>query len=129
MIGKLFKVTQDHLKLLSNMNVSWDSCEFGAPCIDPKRPYGNRDVVGDMCKILEVEPIETDDGPHYPKGTSDKMEKLHKEMETVLQIVLDTISSDILDGAYILYLNNTYVYLDDKWKPTPKMPDVLLQHE
>lgn len=88
---KRFTITEDHLKLLREANISWDGCEFGAPCIDPKRPYGNSDVIQDMARVLGIEPIEADfDERVYPKGTADKCIKLHREMETVLQIVLHT---------------------------------------
>jgi len=36
---KRFELKEEHLKLLRNMNVSWDECEFGAPAIDCKKPY------------------------------------------------------------------------------------------
>ena len=49
---KLFELTEEHIKLLRQMCVSWDDCEFGAPAIDCKRPYGNSDVYSDIAKIL-----------------------------------------------------------------------------
>jgi len=37
-----FELTEQHLKLIRRMTVRYnDYCEFGAPEIDPKRPYGN----------------------------------------------------------------------------------------
>jgi hypothetical protein len=50
-----FTVTEDHLKLLRRAYIGWDDCEFGAPGIDPKRPYGNSDVIGDIAEILGEE--------------------------------------------------------------------------
>jgi hypothetical protein len=47
-----FTLTENHLKLLQKMWVGWSTCEFGAPEIDPKRPYGNSDVIGDIHEIL-----------------------------------------------------------------------------
>ena len=49
-----FTVTDEHLKLLRGAYVGWDDCEFGAPAIDCKRPYGNSDVIADIAEILEV---------------------------------------------------------------------------
>jgi hypothetical protein len=51
---QLFVVTEDHLKLARRMVVGWCGDEYGAPEIDPKRPYGNSNVVRDMREILGV---------------------------------------------------------------------------
>lgn len=86
-----FTVTEEHLKLLKAMYVGWNDCEFGAPEIDPKRPYGNSDVINDMTEILGIDPVENDwDEKVYPKGTDARCQKLHKETQKVLQIVLAT---------------------------------------
>jgi hypothetical protein len=80
-----FNVTEDHLKLLSNMWVGWGNHEHGAPEIDPKRPYGNSAVYQDIHEIL---------GGNSNDELSDELmdyyEKLHKETQTVLQIALRT---------------------------------------
>jgi len=52
--GLSFEITREHLKLLKNMYVGWDDCEFGAPNIDPKRPYGNSDVINDIANALSI---------------------------------------------------------------------------
>ena len=38
---KTFEVKPEHIKLIKKMCISWQDCEFGAPAIDCKRPYGN----------------------------------------------------------------------------------------
>lgn len=81
---KTFKLTKTHIKLLRRMYVRWDNCETGAPCIDPKRPYGNSDVTGDIHEILTGECVE------LTREQEDKYIDLHREMETALQIVLRT---------------------------------------
>ncbi len=53
---KKFEVKLEHLKLLKRAYVRWEDCEFGAPSIDCKRPYGNSSVVEDMFEILYGEP-------------------------------------------------------------------------
>lgn len=86
-----FTLTEEHLKLLKAMNVGWQDCEFGAPEIDPKRPYGNSAVVEDIAEILGIAPIENDDDEKvFPKGTRDRCTKLHRETEKALQVVLAT---------------------------------------
>ena len=86
-----FELSEDHLKLLRAMNVSWDDCEFGAPAIDPKRPYGNSHVYEDMAKILGIKAFEDTVGEkHFLKEDIDLMDKFHKETKIALQIVLMT---------------------------------------
>ena len=92
-IRERFVLGEQHLKLLLKMNVSWDACEFGAPCIDPKRPYGNSDVLSDMAKILGIEGKIC---PHCDTPLEEQEEgrlnSLHIEMEIALQVVLSTQS-------------------------------------
>lgn len=73
---RTFILKPEHLLLLKRMFTSWFDCEFGAPSIDPKRPYGNSDVLKDMKEIL---------GKSFTKK---ELNELHKEMQTVLQIVV-----------------------------------------
>ncbi len=55
MKNKEFTVTDDHLTLLQHMYIGWQDCEYGAPEVDPKRPYGNSGVATDIAEILEWE--------------------------------------------------------------------------
>jgi hypothetical protein len=105
-----FRVLPEHVTLLSNARVSWDSGEFGAPAVDCKRPYGNSYVEGDLMALLNVAP----DHPNRPAGdydpndcdvyamytdqTIDRVIDLHKQTETVLQIFLNT--GAMLPGLY-----------------------------
>ena len=51
-----FEVKEYHLKLIKRLNFNgWDYCEFGAPAIDCKRPFGNSDVYGDIFDILGLD--------------------------------------------------------------------------
>ena len=84
-----FELTKEHIKLIEHFNVDWCDDEFGAPAIDPKRPYGNSDVVRDMLEILEIKPVmHKEDEPIWHDAEEDRMVDLHKELETALQIVL-----------------------------------------
>lgn len=88
-----FTVTEQHLTLLRNAYVDWDDCEFGAPCIDPKWPYGGSDGVDDIAEILG-ERVQAP--PEWNEATGDwvdnnqyeRLTRLHRETETALQIVL-----------------------------------------
>ena len=95
-----FDLTEDHLKLLAAMYVGWQDCETGAPEINPKRPYGNSYVPGDVAEILGWDPV-TADGDE--RGLSENQEEralaLHAETETALEIVLRTRS--FVPGTYV----------------------------
>lgn len=84
-----FILTKEHVWLLRHANVRWEDCEYGAPAIDCKRPYGNSDVEGDIYKLLNGERMP-EHWESVPKETSDYFYKLHKETETALQVVLAT---------------------------------------
>lgn len=86
-----FTVTEDHLKLIRAMYVDWQDMEFGAPAIDPKRPYGNSDVTGDIAEILgEPVPPDDDAAEEWFAANDDRLTALHRDTRTVLQIVLAT---------------------------------------
>ena len=111
-----FTLTTDHVTLLRHAYTSWDDCEFGAPSISPKRPYGNGDVVSDMARLLRVEAVPTDDGEtHWPPGTGDRMTALHRELETALQVVL--AAGSFVPGDYVAdkYRRN--------WRPVEEIDD------
>lgn len=91
-----FTVTDDHLKLLRRAYVSWDDCEFGAPEIDCKRPYGNSDVIGDLAEIFG---IETDDEGDVPDDVRENLVRTHAETAVVLQIALAT--GEFRTGRYV----------------------------
>ena len=78
------EVTHTHLNLLRKMWVSWNYEEFGAPCIDPKRPYGNSDVEGDVYEIVEGKKMDSEDSGKL----DDKYQRLHSETQIALQICL-----------------------------------------
>jgi hypothetical protein len=105
----IFEVKKEHLLLLKQMCVGWQDCEFGAPEIDPKRPYGNSDVLLDMVEIIGIKKVGEDVfqfdlfGKQYFIYGENKynlevkgkelikiLNDLHKETETVLQIALRT---------------------------------------
>lgn len=104
-----FEIKKEHLTLLKNANIIWEDCEFGAPAIDCKRPYGNSSVEVDIFEILYGEPksIMKIDGKEYnidiedfemPQELEDKIIKLHEETVTALQIILQTQKFEV--GKY-----------------------------
>lgn len=97
-----FEVTEQHLKLLQNQNVKFQpSCEYGSTEIDPKRPYGNSYVEGDVLEILGRNgDVEESDGCY---SCSPKLRKelylLHVETTIALQICMHLMKFET--GKYI----------------------------
>jgi len=89
-----FTITEDHLKLVQNAYVRWDDCEFGAPVIDCKRPYGNSYVVGDIAEILDWEIDE--EGLTFEQ--KERATVLHYDLEMVLSICLQRLTFET--GTY-----------------------------
>lgn len=101
-------ITKEHLALLPQLWFEYDdSCEFGAPCVDPKRPYGNSDVYGDLLEHTNPElhaKINTPATPGHDSPvdelgteeclTDDEREHLlqiHREMTDVLSILVTSL--------------------------------------
>jgi len=87
---KEFELKQIHLDLLKRVEIDWDDCEFGAPYIDPKRPYGNSDVFDDIAEIIKLKKKENYDynEEDWKEESMDYMEDLHKQTQIVLEIIL-----------------------------------------
>ena len=100
---KDFTVTDEHLRLLRRAYVSWEDAEFGAPSIDPKRPYGNSNVYGDIAEILGVPDSERTDEEPSPEAEW-RFLRLHVESAIALQIALAT--GEFRTGRFVR---------DDQW--------------
>ncbi len=107
---KTFVLTADHITLLRAANVGWEDCEFGAPAIDCKRPYGNSYVEGDIAKLLGWSWVEEDG---LTKQQERDAAKIHAETELALQIILTTGTME--PGSY--YQSKEYDYRS--WKRVP----------
>ena len=99
-----FTVTEDHLKLLRHAHLYWDYDEgYGAPAINPKRPYGNSYVERDIAEILEAPDSdwEWEDGAkaHPTQEAEERFTRLHVETMIVLHIALAT--GEFRPGSYI----------------------------
>lgn len=95
---KEFTLTKTHIELLSKVYVAWDDCATGAPCIDPKRPYGNSNVIKDMYVILTGKEDWYDLSSEIQSELQSEYLELHGELETALQIILYTKS--FVPGIY-----------------------------
>ncbi|MEK8217207.1 hypothetical protein [Paenibacillus sp. FSL L8-0463] len=99
MEDRKFKVEEDHIQLLKNMRVTWNDLCFGSPTVDPKRPYGSTTVIEDMAKMLNIGIVDKDGEIQLTDLQEKKLLNLHKETETVLEILLYNCS--IKPGVYV----------------------------
>jgi hypothetical protein len=76
-----FTIYQEHLDLLRAMEWEWNDCEFGAPAVDCKRPFGSSSGYHyDMAKAV---------GWQYDADSQeqeDELMRLYRETMTVLMI-------------------------------------------
>jgi len=92
---KRFEVKEQHLKLISKMWVQYnDYTEFGAPEIDPKRPYGNSDVYDDIAEILNIKKK----GDDFTAKQEKEMLQLH--MDTAIAIQIFFVTGKMETGIY-----------------------------
>lgn len=107
-----FNLTEDHIKLLTEMYVDSHQNSDGTPYINSKRPYGNSLFYNDIHQILtgEYVGIVGSKREDLNEEEYDKYVKLHKETKTALQIVLCTKS--FVPGMYELEEK----YNDKSWK-------------
>lgn len=95
-----FTVTEEHIKLLRNAYVGWDDCEYGAPQINPKRPYGNSDVEEDVAELLGIKAEGHEWGEKLSTKQSRYCRAIHEETRKALQIFLST--GEMKAGKYML---------------------------
>ncbi len=85
-----FEITEEHLLLLRNAYVDWNDMEFGSPSIEPKRPYGNSDVLRDIAELLNPSMVgwDPDRIEEYTEKHFDRLTRLHVETGIALEICL-----------------------------------------
>lgn len=89
---KEFELKEEHLKLLREAYVRWDSCEYGAPAIDSKRPFGNsgrHTILLEMAEILGIPTFKDYEGnDSITQEQAEYLEVLWRDTDKALQIVL-----------------------------------------
>jgi hypothetical protein len=98
-----FEIKRNHIKLLKELYVDWTDTEFGAPSIDPKRPFGNSYVFGDIGRILGIEP---DENGGYSDDVETRMMEIYRDLQFVLQIAISTGSFKVGKYRAKLYTND-----------------------
>lgn len=93
-----FILREEHVKLLRAASVATNSAEWGAPTIDPKRPFGNGDITGDMARILGM-PDPSELGQTERARAHGALTRLYQELAQALQVVLAAGSFE--PGTYV----------------------------
>lgn len=92
------KVTENHIKLLQAVYIDWCGDEFGAPCINPKRPFGNSDVYGDIAEILGFKLADSEEEYEKYQRQIESLDKGYRQLQDCLQILCSNLSIEI--GEY-----------------------------
>jgi hypothetical protein len=87
---KEFLLKEEHIKLLKGMYVGFNTDMYdGAPAVDIKRPYGNKDIYPDMIRLLGwKQELDRNDEVIITKETFEKLKILHQETAQALEVVL-----------------------------------------
>lgn len=98
------ELTKDHIKLLQEAEWCWNNCEFGAPMIDPKRPFGfSGGQYMQMAEILGIELFEDYDGEtHLTRAQEEHVSKVWSEILDAIQIIMenaDLVLQSLSEGA------------------------------
>ena len=82
-------------------HVTWDDWEFGAPGIDPKRPYGNSNVFADIAEILGVPVSEwaCEDDEEPAPDAEWRFLRLH--VETGIALLFGLAAGEFRTGRYV----------------------------
>jgi len=96
-----FTLTEDHIKLLKQLNITEHN---NIPIIDANRLFGNQDMYEDVDLILngktkEVGPDDTWEEDGYSEEQRTEWDKLISELPTALDIILNL--STFEPGDYV----------------------------
>lgn len=93
-----FILRDEHVRLLRAASIGWNEGEWGAPTIDPKRPFGSGDLPEQMARILGVSIPEDKEGLEYTRFQR-TMLNLYQELKPALQVVL--AAGSFVPGTYV----------------------------
>lgn len=111
-MNKKLVVKEHHLKLLKELYIDWNNDGFGAPCVDPKRPFGNSDVFKDMARILCLDMPDEETQFEKYKRFEDSLYKGYTELKDCLQILCQQFT--ITTGTYECNeYSNIWVKIDE----------------
>lgn len=89
MTKETFHLKQDHLRLLENINICWNSEEYGAPKVDNDQPLG--DSISESLDSELLNYLNIDDSH---KKDVDYAKQIYNELDTAMQIVLSDKTFD-----------------------------------
>lgn len=82
-------ITSEHLKLAESLQWRWEDAEYGAPAVDPKRPYGNSDVERDIAEALGWVLVDTRDGEELTRAQAKRAAELHTDLLTIIPALIE----------------------------------------
>lgn len=101
-----FEILPEHLKLLRGMQIEWnDLAGWGSAQTNPERPYGSRDMRGDVMRLLNNDSL-----------TDQEIKHLHQGAAMALQIVLKTGKTKAAKFRAAKYGQDWHEYTEKKKK-------------
>lgn len=107
-----FTITADHLTLLRASEWRESDCEFGAPEMDGKRPYGNSSVESDLAEAEQERALEAE---------TDRLVTVHRELPMVLNVATSAMSWT--PGTYTRVGRGPWSLVPAEPKPEPDPSD------
>jgi len=97
--GELFTIKREHMMLLHRLYWVRNDDEYGAPTVDPKKPYGNSRVIQDIIRIVEDKAdVCPNCGEVITKLDEQKYADLHEDLLIVLEILAQNAGQGIEVG-------------------------------
>lgn len=99
-------ITEDHLILIRNLNITWNNSQSGAPSIDEFDPFDlDKPLIRSLMILLKDQPcmqqIKKDNNKEWEELDDldcYELESIYKDLDTALKILTTNLS--IQEGAY-----------------------------
>lgn len=103
-------IKPEHILLLKEISINWQDSEYGAPEVNPKRPYGNSSGSADVCRVLGW--VKNPDYNEWSKSQLANARALHEEMLYVLKVLCQNPHGIEVGATY----ENMSKYYGDDWR-------------
>ncbi len=121
----VFTVTPAHLAMLKRLSFvhNWGDYYVGGAAVSHRRPYGNRDLYGDVAELAGLPTPNWDEGEDWSDTQIQHMLKLHYAMAQVLNMAVERYPEPLTPG---LYTRKSPLW---PWQKQLKVPEQVLVFE
>lgn len=121
----VFTVTPAHLAMLKRLRFvhDWGDYYLGGATVSRVRPYGNRDLYGDLAELAGLSQPNWDAGEDWTDAQMQYMLSLHYDIAQVLNLAVEQYPETLTPG---LYARHNPLY---SWQKQPEVPAQVLVFE